>query len=129
MGAEQAILLAGMALCVFALWAIIRHDWLRLTRPGHRVLARVVGHTEINDSDERYFTARYAFHDGLAEREVTDMVGKNRPRPEIGTNIELVYPEGRPDLARPARPLLWLVVYLGLIYALGVLVAKWLGYI
>ena len=41
--------------------------------------------------------------------------------------MTLAYPVGRPDLARPPRPLLWLFVYGFLIVSLGLLIAKLLG--
>lgn len=126
---ERWFLFGGIFLCLFALGAIIRHDWLRLTRPGRRVMAQVVGHRLIDDGDGRSFAVRYRFHDGLADREVVDQVARTTRKPDIGTVVELVYPEGRPDLAKMPRPLLWCAVYAGLLYGLGVLTAKALGFI
>ena len=101
----------------------------RLTRPSRRIMARVVGHRLHDDADGQSFAARYRFHDGLAEREVVDQVSSMARKLEIGTLVELAYPEGRPDLARPPRPLMWCTVYGGLLYGLGVLTAKALGMI
>ena len=126
---ERWFLFGGIFLCLFALWAVVRHDWLRLTRPSRRIMAQVVGHRLHDDADGRSFAARYRFHDGLAEREVVDQVFSVARKPEIGALVELAYPEGRPDLARPPRPLTWCVVYAGLLYGLGVLTAKALGII
>jgi hypothetical protein len=127
--AEHWFLWAGLGLCLFALWAIARHDWLRLTRPSRRVLAEVIGHDRIEDGDGTFYAARYRFHDGGALREVVDPVGNNSRKPEPGTILELAYPEGRPDLARPPRPVTWPLVYVGLAYGTGVLGAKLLGFI
>jgi hypothetical protein len=126
---EAWFLYGGIALCLFALWAIARHDWLRLTRPSRRVLAEVVGHHVVDDGDGRSFAARYRFHDGLGEQMVTDPVALNSPRPPIGTIVELAYPDGYPELARPPRTLTWLLIYAGLLYGMGVLAAKSLGFI
>lgn len=126
---ERWFLFGGIFLCLFALWAVVRHDWLRLTRPNRRIMARVVGHRLHDDADGQSFAPRYRFHDGLAEREVVDQVASASRKPEIGALVELAYPEGRPDLARPPRPLMWCTVYGGLLYGLGVLTAKALGMI
>jgi hypothetical protein len=93
------------------------------------VLAEVVGHRLLDDADGRSFAARYRFHDGIAQQEVTDQVGLNAPKPPVGTLVELAYPEGHPELARPPRPLTWVAAYAGLLYGLGVLIAKALGFI
>jgi len=126
---EPWFLFGGIFLCLFALWAVVRHDWLRLTRPSRRIMARVIGHRLHDDGDGHSLAARYRFHDGLAEREVVDQVFSVARKPEIGALVELAYPEGRPDLARPPRPLMWCAVYGGLLYGLGVLTAKALGII
>jgi hypothetical protein len=126
---EAWFIYGGIALCLFSLWAIMRHDWLRLTRPSRRVLAEIVDHRMIEDGDGRSYAARYRFHDGIVLQEVTDQVGLYTPRPPVGTVTELAYPEGHPELARPPRPLTWTAVYAALLYSLGVLAAKALGFI
>ena len=126
---EALLLWLSIALCLFSLWALLRHDWLRMTRPRRRVLAQVVEHRMTHDGDGRSYAARYRFHDGAAQQEVTDQVRLNSRRPPVGTVIELVFPEGPPELARPARPLTWCTVYLALFYLLGVLGAKACGFI
>jgi hypothetical protein len=126
---ERWLLYGGIFVCLFALWAIVRHDWLRLTRPSRRVLADVIGHCMTEDGDGRSYAARYRFHDGIAQHEVIDQVGLNSPRPPVGTVIEIAYPQGHPELARPRRPFTWLLVYAALLYGLGVLAAKVLGFI
>ena len=116
-----------MALCLFSLWAIARHDWLRLTRPSRRVVGEVIGHRTRLDGESRNFAAIYRFTAEDAVHEVQDMVLNAAPRPAVGSLRELVYPAGHPELARPPRPLLWGTVYLFLIGAGALLSAKAAG--
>lgn len=123
------LLIAGQALCLFSLWAIARYDWVRLTRPARRIPAVVTGHRAGWSGGDKSFAAIYRFALGGAEHDVTDGVYGSSPKPPVGTTVELVYPEGRPDLARPPRPLLWLSVY-GLLVGLdAILLAKMMGWI
>jgi hypothetical protein len=126
---ENWFLGAAIALLGFALWALVRHDWLRLTRKSRRVNACVTGHRTRWEDSGRSYAAIYAFSDESGNHEVVDAVHDPAPRLVTGTVVELIYPEGRPDLARPARPFLWIAVYLLLLYGLGVIAAKALGYI
>ncbi|WP_295530658.1 hypothetical protein [Novosphingobium sp. Chol11] len=124
---KLTFLLAGLALCLFSLWALARHDWLRLTRPPRRVLATVVGYRGSMDEGHRNFAARFRFSAEGAEHEVVDAVyGSTRAFAE-GTVMELVYPEGRPDLARPPRLVLWAGVYGVFVFLTTVLGTKLLG--
>ena len=124
---ERWFLYAGMALCLFSLWAIARHDWLRLTRPARRVIGEVVGHRIHRDSDAPSYAAIYRFTAEGAVHEVHDAVHGSRPGPPEGHCRELTYPAGHPELARPPRPLLWGGVYGGLLLMLGLLAAKAAG--
>ena len=45
----------------------------------------------------------------------------------LGAMVELTYPAGRPDLARPPRPLMWVAVYLLLAGMVAMLAASALG--
>lgn len=126
---ELYLLIAGQALCVFSLWAIARYDWIRLTRPSRRVRAVVTGHRSSWNEGTKSFAANYRFALGGAEHDVTDAVFGPRPKPPVGTTVDLTYPEDRPDLARPPRPLLWLAVYGTLAGLEAVLLAKMLGWI
>lgn len=116
-----------MALCLFSLWAIARHDWLRLTRPGRRVTGEVTGHRSSWEDSIKTYAAIYRFRDENGEHEVADSLYRAVARPEIGTTRELAYPRGRPDLARPPRPLLWSGIYLFLLALLSILTTKALG--
>lgn len=124
---ERYFLYAGIALVLFSLWAIARHDLLRLTRSIRRVQARVGGHRTSWENSARSYATIYEFSDETGQHSVVDAVHGSFPKPEVGALVELAYPEGRPDLARPPRPLMWLAVYALLLGLLGLLVAKVAG--
>lgn len=108
---EAWFLYASMALCLFALWAIARRDWVRLTTISRQVDAVVCGHRITRDSDGTSYAAILRFSAEGKEHEVVDQVLSPRPTPDEGTRVSLTYPVGRPDLARVPRPLLWGMVY------------------
>ena len=126
---KQWLLGGGMALCLFSLWAIGRHDWLRLTRPTRRAIAEVTGHRTGWSDGRRTYAALYRFTAEDGVHEVTDPVFTSSPRPPVGTMRELAYPEGYPELARPPRLLMWAAVYLLLIGLLGILLARATGWL
>lgn len=126
---ERHFLFAGIALCLFSLWAISRHDWLRLTRPMLRVMATVSDHRESWDNSSRSYAAIYTFTAEGGSHRVEDALHSSFRKPEVGTLVELAYPAGRPDLARPPRPLLWLAAYAMLLALTGLLAAKALGWL
>jgi hypothetical protein len=126
---ERIFLGLAIAICLFSLWAIGRHDLLRLIRPGRRVIAEVTGHRSSWEDSSYTYAPIYRFRDEAGEHEVIDAVYRAVARPDVGTRVELAYPEGRPDLARPPRPLLWVAIYALFFYLLGVLVAKAFGWI
>ncbi|MBU6267777.1 MAG: hypothetical protein KGN34_09570 [Sphingomonadales bacterium] len=119
----------GIALCLFALWAIGRRDWVRLTRPSRRVNGLVSGHRSKRDEGEISYAAIYRFTAEDGPHEVVDASYGTLRDPPVGTVRELVYPEGRPDLAQPPRVALWITVYALLLAMLGMLVAKALGWL
>lgn len=125
---ETAILSVGLFLCLACLWLLGRRDWLRLARPRRQVTARVTGH-RVSHDDGTSYSAIYAFTDESGRHEVIDAVYEPAPRPPVGAVCELTYPEGRPDLARPPRPILWLIVYAVSGGCAGAIVARMLGYI
>lgn len=125
---ESYFLWAGIALCLFSLWAIARHDWLRLIRPMRRVEGEVIRHATARDDGRLTYAAVYAFTIEDGRHEATDAVWSLRPEPPLGTRRILAFPEGRPDLARPPRPWLWIAIYAVLAYLLAVLAARVLGW-
>jgi hypothetical protein len=126
---ETIFLFGGIALCLFGLGVLARHDWLRLTRPTRRVLGRVTGHRISRDSDGESFAAIYSFTAENGLQEVVDAVYHANRQPPVGTIRELAYPEGHPKLARPPRLWLWLTIYAGLTLGAGILAAKMLGFL
>lgn len=124
---ERWFLYAGMALCLFSLWAIGRRDLVRLRGRSRAVPAEVTGHRISRDADGITHAAIYTFHADSQQHEVIDQVYYASPRPPIGTMVTLHYPEGHPDLARVPRPALWLFVYGTLVVLFGVLAAKAAG--
>lgn len=126
---DRAFLIAGIALCLFGLWAIGRHDWIRLTRPARRVMAEVTGHRSSWEDSSHTYAAIYRFSDESGSHEVIDSAYHAVARPPVGTLVELAYPQDRPDLARPPRPLLWIAVYLVFGYMLAVLCLSLAGWL
>src|SRR4051812_24693033 len=104
---EAFVIVIGLALIGFSLWAIARHDWLRLTRRSHRAAGGVTGRWIARDGDGNNFSVIYAFQTEAGEHTVQDAVQQHTPEPQVGTMRELRYPEGHPELARPPRALLW----------------------
>jgi hypothetical protein len=126
---ENWQLTVSVALCAFSLWVLVRRDWVRLTRPSRSVQARVTGHRESHSGGDQTWAAIYSFEDGHGHREVIDEVYQSAPQPPLGAAIMLVYPEGRPDLARKPRLFLWLGVYSVIVGLLALLLAKAFGLI
>ena len=126
---EHYFLWGSIALCIFSLWAIARHDWLRLTRPSRLVLARVTGQRSSTSDGSINYAPIFRFTAEGTEHEVIDAVYGARPKPPVGTVIELSHPVGHPQLARPPRLLMWLSVYAFLLFMLAILLAKLLGWL
>jgi hypothetical protein len=126
---ETALILFGLAICASAPWAVMRHDWLRLTRPALKVDARVIGHRRSLSDGDTSWAAIYAFEVAGKTHEVTDQIYHLRPKPPIGTQMQLVYPHDHPELARAPRRLMWASVYAALLLMPAILVAKFFGWI
>jgi len=119
---ELVVLWSSTALVVFALWAIARHDWLRLTRASVRVKAKVVGHRCNSDDGQESFSACLAFDAAGHPTEVVDQLLLSQRSPAVGTEVWLYHPKGRPDLARIPRPATWTMVYAVLLGILTLLI-------
>ena len=126
---ETAIVWIAIAFVALCVGLVAKNDWPRLQRIGRSVTAEVVGHRSQIHDNTRSFAAIYAFEAEGARHEVIDQVYSGREHPPLGTRVALTYPVGRPDLARPPRPVMWLLVYAVLLLLLGILVAKALGLI
>ena len=116
------VLWVSTALVLFALWAIARHDWVRLTRPSVKVRGRVVGHEAVQDDGNTCYSARIAFDVAGKPMEVLDQSRTLQTQPDVGTDVLLRYPDGRPDLARIPRSKTWIAIYAMLIATLAFLV-------
>jgi len=125
---REAAILAGMAVCLFCLWVTARNDLKRLLGISRTVRAVVTGHRRMPD-DHPSYSAVLRFSAEGAEHEVIDQICHAKPQPPIGTELDLTYPVGRPDLARVPRPLIWTFVYAVLIGTTVLLGALLLGYI
>lgn len=127
MRAEHWFLGAGIALCLFALWAMARHDWIRLTRPARCATGEVCGHRTSRDDSGMNHAAIIRFSDEGGAHEVIDNLLHQRPVPPVGTLVPLTYPQGRPDLARRPQLALWIVIYGFFLALFGLLTARLLG--
>lgn len=126
---ETVIVWIAIAFVALCLVLVARNDWPRLQRIGRSVTAEVTGHRSQIHDNTHSFAAIYRFEAEGQSHEVIDQVYSGRPYPPVGTRVSLSYPVGRPDLARPPRPLMWLGVYAVLLFLLGILLGKALGLI
>ena len=124
---KDYFLYGSMALALFSLWVLIRRDWIRLVSPSHRVTAEAIDHRQSYSGGARCYAAIYRFTAEGAEHRVTDQAYGSAPKPPVGSRIELAYPAGRPDMARPPRVLMWITVYAVILLLLAVLIAHKLG--
>ena len=125
---REGMILAGLALCLLCLWVTARNDLKRLFGISRSVRATVIGHRRMPD-DHPSYCAVLRFSAEGAEHEVVDQLCHAAPQPPIGSELDLTYPVGRPDLARVSRPLTWAFVYVFLIGTTVLLAALLLGYI
>jgi hypothetical protein len=112
-----SFLLLGGTLAFF-----LRQDWVLLRGPVATARAVVIDQREDRDSDGGlFYHAKIRFSPGSGPAiEVYDMVGSGRPDPATGAECTVIYPEGRPDLARIRRPILRACIYI-LLVAMSVL--------
>ncbi|MFM5954250.1 MAG: DUF3592 domain-containing protein [Novosphingobium sp.] len=124
------MLFVAIAFVGLVLALMLRSDLPRWRSRSQTTLGEVIGHRSSYHDNARSFAAIYRFAAEGAEHEVIDQVYSARPQPPVGTLVQLSYPEGRPDLARVSRPVLWLFVYAVLLFGLAILIARtagWLG--
>ena len=126
---EDVILYVAMAFVALCLWLVGRGDLVRLNGLSRQVPAEVVGHRCQYHNNIRSYAPIYRFSAEGGTHEVIDQVYSGAQKPPVGTRLQLTYPQGRPDLARVPRPWLWAGVYLVLIWMLGLIVAKKLGWL
>ncbi|MGE3692939.1 MAG: DUF3592 domain-containing protein [Novosphingobium sp.] len=110
--------LVAAAVLGIALWALWQDQPL-FYRDAVKVIARVTGHRQVRrkgggeaTTRSQFFAPVYEFESEAGPQTIVDPVSSpGEPRPPIGTMIELSYPPGRPDLARPRRGCWWYVMY------------------
>jgi len=98
---ESVFLWVGLVLVAIVLLALLRDDWLFITRPLLRAEGEVVRHDKSFSDGDDAWRAVFAFTDEEGERrEALDLMLFQNPRPPIGTRITLTYPKGAADKAR-----------------------------
>jgi hypothetical protein len=127
-GVETYLIWTLISVCLITLAAVGRLDWLRLTGPRRRVMARVIGHRPHVEGSTNRFAALFSFTDESGVHEVVDSLYIKSKRPAVGTLRELVYPEGRPDLARAPRWWALAATYTVLLVIPAMLFGKWMGW-
>lgn len=122
--------MVAIAFVALVLALMLRSDLPRWRSRSQTALGEVISHRSSYNDNARSFAPIYRFAAEGAMHEVIDQVYGARPVPPVGTLVQLSYPEGRPDLARVSRPVLWLFVYAVLLVGLAILIARaagWLG--
>lgn len=116
---NSVLYLAGLALCLAALWFVIGRIRAGGSGDWTTVSAEVVSHVSAIDNvdsgdgsvsrEQQVFAAVYRFsHDGQ-DYTVTDKVAREKPTPPAGTRVDLIFPNGQPDKAQPPRKALMIV--------------------
>ena len=124
------IIWASIALTTFCLFIFLRDDWRLLSCGRRTARGTVVGYRRGFDEGTAVFMARVQFEaeEGGAFA-TTDMFLTAMPTPNVGSEVDVVYPAGRPDKARVHHPWWRALLYLLLIGLLLVLLARWLNLI
>ena len=122
MSAEQIFAALGLALTLFVIGALAWRDLGWRKRRRSQVEGEVAGFkSSVNDGVEVFAPViRFAAEGG--EHEMTDVVYSPRPKRAVGDKVQLIYPSGRPDLARISRPAMWVMVY-GVLVLIAVVLA------
>ena len=124
----QIILWLAIASVNIVLAVLVAEDWQHLLRPKRHVVATVIGFRSELDDGTRSFTPRLSFTDETGKAvEVVDKVYSTVRTPPEGRHVALVYPAGRPDMARVPRPWLRVLIYGVAGYMLVVLTLVMMG--
>ena len=120
----------GIALTVFCLGLFLRDDWRMLSCGRRFVRGTIIGHRRDIDEGSPVFIARVRFEaEQGGEFETTDMFLNATPEPGVGTELDVVYPAGRPDKARVHHPWWRALLYGIFLGLLGLLTARLLNVI
>ena len=107
---------------------LIVEDWQHLSKPSRRVTATVVGYRSDIDEGARRFTPRLSFTDETGQPvEVLDKLYSPSRAPAEGSPIDLVYPIGRPEMARVPRPWMRSLIYVFLGFLLVMVALRVMG--
>jgi Protein of unknown function (DUF3592) len=115
-------LLGGVS--TFLVW----QDYLLFRRPRIRTTGTVIGHRTSEDDGSTFYCSRILFADQYGKpHEFTDSYGRAVPKPDIGTEIAVIYPRDDPRHARVPRPVLRLILYCFLFGMAALLIANEIG--
>ena len=122
MTAEQIFAALGLALVLFTIAALAWRDLGWSGRRREQVVGEVARYKSSMNDGAEVFTPVIRFAAEGAEHETTDVVYRARPKQAVGDKVQLIYPQGRPDLARISRPAMWVMVY-GVLGVMAVVLA------
>jgi hypothetical protein len=111
MSVTQILCALMLAVALFALGALAWRDLGWRNRERREVDGAVVGFKKSMNRGAEVFAPVIRFAADGAEHEITDIVFSERPKRAVGDRVALVYPDGRPDLARIPRPALGAMIY------------------
>lgn len=127
---ESVFLWAGLIFVLLVLWILVRDDWLFITRPLVQAEGEVIRHDKTFSDGADAWRAVFVFTDEEGvQREARDIMLAQRPRPEIGTRVILTHPKGAPDKARVQRLALRALLYLMMLFLIGVFVGRLMGWL
>ena len=112
----------GLALTLFVIGALAWRDLGWRNRRRTQVEGEVASFKSSMNDGAEVFAPVIRFSAEGAEHEVTDVVYSPRPKRAVGDKVQLIYPYGRPDLARISRPAMWVMVY-GVLVLLAAILA------
>ena len=114
----------------FCAW-MLADDWRFLMRRQRRASGVVIDHLrEAGDDGATFFKAKIRFRgeDGR-EHVIVDRLGLPKPQHAIGDRVEVAYPQGYPQKARPYRWWLKPVAFTLVAGALALMIAKRFGWL
>jgi Protein of unknown function (DUF3592) len=122
---KTILLLLGMALLGFVAFILLRRDVVFLSRKSVRVTGKVTGHRKSHDDGSDFYSANIEFLDERGEaHRLEDDYGLRTPFPAIGQEVNVIYPEGAPQIARVPRPFVRIILYLFVFGVITVLVSE-----
>ncbi len=124
------LLWVGIAFLLAILAYLLREDVPLVMSRQLRARGTVYDHCRRVDDGSEFFMAMVRFRaaDGRWI-EFTDSLGLPKPKPPVGTQVDVVYPADAPEKARVKR--LWLrwVIYAFLLFGLSVMIGRLMGWL